>query len=657
MPHVAKQTTDLIIGQGLVAAEIIAQQLRKRLASILSKNYLRLPPSQLIPLARGVLLEFEPLLAQALADTEIAAWVRGLEVVTNRTPTLVLNRIIEGSIQPVGLTTDLAAFADPVVRFPKIEEGAERLLQSGIFTRDDFDILTAEAQREAFTVAGISSESTIGKIRDSIAISARSGETRRDFKARMEDAIGTSPIGPSHLDTVFRTGTSRLFAEGQESLASHPIMQEVFPYAAYSAIDDGRVRDDHIALETLGLNGTNIYRVDDPMWNWFTPPWSWNCLLPGTLVDATISAGQRVEYDGGACEVVTESGNRLSVTINHPVLTDEGWVPAGKLREGHNVFSHVFVRHSSAPAGDYQDEPSTAEDCFQSLSLLSEVAMVPCSRYDFNGDAARFMGDIDVVNVDIQLLNSSRDLCSDLGLVPVNAGLVGESSRGRFELGGVRASGAYGRVQHGRENSIRAFRGHVSPSDHLLFGRRSQLDAMLYQHAANHMPRNVELSGEGVNGVPFGVESYHGIGVNVTSHVTASESWVTECILSGTNFEGGGGSIAMDRVSQVRPFRYRGDVYDFTSSTGHLITAGIVTHNCRCGKTLLTIKQAARRGVVEARHWLNTGIAPATPEWRIDDIPFGPESGFVGPKRLSLFGADDHLAKVVAEIRMELINE
>lgn len=45
----------------------------------------------------------------------------------------------------------------------------------------------------------------------------------------------------------------------------------------------------------------------------------------------------------------------------------------------------------------------------------------------------------------------------------------------------------------------------------------------------------------------------------------------------------------------------------------------------------MTVRRAAEKGVIEARKWLRTGIAPTDPDWRIDDIPFRPTNDFVGP--------------------------
>ena len=60
-------------------------------------------------------------------------------------------------------------------------------------------------------------------------------------------------------------------------------------------------------------------------------------------------------------------------------------------------------------------------------------------------------------------------------------------------------------------------------------------------------------------------------------------------------------------------------------------------YQCRCGVNLLTVEAAARKGVVEARRWERTGEPPVNPEHRLDAIPFRPEPGFVGDRRLSLF--------------------
>ena len=111
----------------------------------------------------------------------------------------------------------------------------------------------------------------------------------------MELTLEGSQIGPAHLETVYRTNVQRAFSAGHESLASHPVVQEVFPYQEFIAVHDARVRSDHLALETSGLSGTNVYRRDDPVWDYITPPLHYNCRCGINLLTLEEAANRGVE--------------------------------------------------------------------------------------------------------------------------------------------------------------------------------------------------------------------------------------------------------------------------------------------------------------------------------------------------------------------------
>lgn len=63
-----------------------------------------------------------------------------------------------------------------------------------------------------------------------------------------------------------------------------------------------------------------------------------NCLVPGgTVLAEGVMAHSCREYDGPVITLVTSKGNRITVTPNHPILTPEGFVPAGMLQEGQEI--------------------------------------------------------------------------------------------------------------------------------------------------------------------------------------------------------------------------------------------------------------------------------------------------------------------------------
>lgn len=300
MPDAAVRPVDLIIGRSLITAEAIAQELREKLISELASNIALTRPGGMLERARAILFTFEPLLAETLLDADLAGWIAGFDEVRKKTPEEVLEEFAAGfrspPIQPPPPRFTLPGAEgprEPMVRFPLIDRAAERLQRANVVTREQFDQLTTELRQQAFTVARVQSEETIDTIRQTLAELVQEGPTPGEFRERITEALDGGPIGPAHLETVYRTNVQAAYGAAHDELASLPIVADLFPYQEYLAIRDGRVRDDHLALETLGLDGTNIYRRDDPMWDLFTPPWGYNCRCGVNLltIEAAAAAG------------------------------------------------------------------------------------------------------------------------------------------------------------------------------------------------------------------------------------------------------------------------------------------------------------------------------------------------------------------------------
>ena len=166
-----------------------------------------------------------------------------------------------------------AKIAVDAINFPATRRAARILAEKQILTPDDFYSINAQARSQAFTVSADITQRARGVIRDNLAEMIETGPDRQAFLKRFEKL----PLSESHLEQVFRNNTLSAYSDGLEDTLQHPFVYEAFPYRQYIAHHDDRVRDEHLALESMGLDGTGIYHIDDPVWQIFRPPWSWNC--------------------------------------------------------------------------------------------------------------------------------------------------------------------------------------------------------------------------------------------------------------------------------------------------------------------------------------------------------------------------------------------
>lgn len=160
------------------------------------------------------------------------------------------------------------------LRLPTYDWALEELAARRLVTRDEWDQLEGEQLEEAFTVAGLESEAAIGQVRDALAQTLKEGLTLEEFK---QAASPGNFLGENHAETVFRTNLHESYSDGKLALIEHPLVADAFPYGSLDPIVDDRTRPWHLLFQTAGLDGTNIYRIDDPVFQTFRGPWEWSC--------------------------------------------------------------------------------------------------------------------------------------------------------------------------------------------------------------------------------------------------------------------------------------------------------------------------------------------------------------------------------------------
>ena len=375
--------------------------------------------------------------------------------------------------------------------------------------------------------------------------------------AQMKDAIKQVwTKTKSDLQRVIRTETINAYSKAQ--------LQEWWDMGIRQVtrhfIGDGRAC---AICRELGRPGNNVYEIaallplehpvtEDPNnpGQFLTHP---NCYLPGTVVRGQFVAGSRAFYDGPIVNLVTGDGRRLSVTPNHPVMTDHGLVAAKDLRPADNLLcysSEIRVAGLDVAAhADHEQEPSLIEDVFAAISVRG-VSADPANAHpdDFHGDAAYMIGDVHRVRANRVLL-AERTTISDEGedgilkpVAVVASDPVCERTPAPLGLRVLSpASGSMGGIRL-TESGVPVHRG---PLETFSVGVPADLDAALRQLVVD------EPSGDR----------------KITSEML--------CRFSG--------QVALDHLVDVNVTHYSGHVYDLQSTTGLMVAGcgGIYASNCR----------------------------------------------------------------------------
>lgn len=157
--------------------------------------------------------------------------------------------------------------------------------------------------------------------------------------------------------------------------------------------------DERVCPTCASRNG-RVYPVDRvPI------PWHPRCVLGDVRVSpGLLAAVFRSRYRGEVVAIGLANGERLKVTIDHPVLTPAGWTKAGSLRQGDQILGHGLNLSPAAGAKspDLHQVPATAEDVFAAFADACGVSpvTVPLSPLDLHGDGEFIEGDVEVVRAD-----------------------------------------------------------------------------------------------------------------------------------------------------------------------------------------------------------------------------------------------------------------
>ncbi len=290
-----------------------------------------------------------------------------------------------------------------------------------------------------------------------------------------------------------------------------------------------------------------------------------HCFPADCLVQGRVSSAFRFKYVGPMLRISTRSGRELTVTPNHPILTDAGFRPASSLELGHDVFRYgreIELPVSTRIVDDEQNQPSAIEEIFDALGSRGSGVSREVTIQDFDGDGSRGQGQVNVVGAGGELLDErqadAEQRFRHLILELANVGLT-TPSRHRpllLDLGSLLGppSSLPPRPALPLDRSPIEIEG--GPFQPLRFGSASELDAPRYEPGAR------TDSGDA--------------------------GFVSQLL------ERGSGLISRDQVVEVRDFAFSGHVFDVESPFGWVIADGVLSSNCRC-TSIPVIEKRKRR--------------------------------------------------------------
>jgi len=282
---------DDIYNKTLFGAEAVFAEVRDDIIRTVSSSYRTLPIPSVLNRIRSLWASSSVVLVDHLADTNLAAWVGGIDSVSKQFPAWLWQHFTHqlwGGKQPEPFELNLFPhFRDndslKTLRLPIIDKAVSNLVRRNVMTRPQWDLAREEEQKKAFFITADLGEKAIETIRDVLVEDVSAGQTIRAFQQKLAESIEGSALHPAHVENIYRTNVQAAYRDGKETMASHPIVAGLFPYQRYTCNHDARTRTTHRALERLGLNGTGIYRRDDPFWDFYTPPWGYQCRC-GTML-------------------------------------------------------------------------------------------------------------------------------------------------------------------------------------------------------------------------------------------------------------------------------------------------------------------------------------------------------------------------------------
>lgn len=358
------------------------------------------------------------------------------------------------------------------------------------------------------------------------------------------------------------------------------------------------------------------------------PKHNMNCFAPWTNIHHTdLKKCFRHDYSGEMIEFSFGPEDTFTVTPNHPILTNSGWMSAGDIGEGDSIIRCFFGNIPTISSNhNVEDVVSTAEQLYYSNKSVSGVGRVSSRVVNLHGYIPD--QDVNVVNINRKLRNAfdtfnsneineiflslsdmrftnlsvNRSFQKSISGLPMIRHLFTSSHRPFFSLGkckfGTSSCIPFGPVwsivSHIRKASFNSISTYSS------FFRYTKNGISIFKKFFDYSVMSLSfllsfdrvkfLFCSGPRPVWWRYSEVFKARQNSTSAKSGFSNKVGNAFRSFKSIFNHGekrlsnSSLTLRVASEfsIRRFHYSGPVYNFESKTGILVTDNVVNHNCRC---------------------------------------------------------------------------
>lgn len=325
-----------------------------------------------------------------------------------------------------------------------------------------------------------------------------------------------------------------------------------------------------------------------------------NCVSGDTLISSVsdVSAIFRRRYEGEVYVITMSSGNKLTITPNHPILTDRGFIPVKLLNIGDNVACDNGLKTIDILSKDKDNVNTTAEQLFSTFWKSSQVisSSMKMSTEDLNSDIIDEK--IDVVRTNWNLGKEGdaiifKKRSKNIFIFRNVRFLIKELSHSIFAFFLIRKNFTSRSIVRRLSPSSSLFRSGKFHPFNLLFFLIALMNSISLKKSNHFTSGSTETLCNTSNSNSVIVKLHNFVhrkinpmidsgSVNTGFGDSGMNGIDTDIQLTRYLFSCHSSQIKFDSIVAIEKMNFSGHVYNLETKDNYYLANGVVTHNCRC---------------------------------------------------------------------------